>query len=70
MNPCLPKKIKALRKEIRRVLANKLTYPKTVISLIGKRKLKEDEIMKAGECIDECLHMVEARFLECLESLE
>ena len=59
-------RLKRLREEIRALLCNQLTYPKTILSLLGKRSFTEEEKLRAQRSIDQSLHLVDAKFDEFL----
>lgn len=63
-------RIRVLKKEIHESLANRLTYPKTIISISGEKELTEDEWEKARKYIDEAIAVVDVKLSEFLDELE
>jgi hypothetical protein len=52
--------LQSLRDRICLMLANRLTYPKSLLSIARERTLTKEEIQKASECFDECLEFAAA----------
>ena len=52
--------LKDLQERLRLALSNRLTYPRTLVSLARERVLTEEEVQKACECLEACVRIVEA----------
>ena len=63
-------KLKRLRGEVHRLLANHLTYPKTVLTLLQERRISEERLLRMQEVIDEVIHLVDFKFHELIQELE
>ena len=59
-----------LQKEVRNILRNRLTYPKTILGVCRERVLNEEQVSKAKTCIDECLQLIDSKFIELRDELE
>ena len=68
MNQVLIERVKKLRDNIRKILGNRLVYPKTVLNL--DRTLSETEKEKCAECIDSSIKLVDAKISEFLTEIE
>ena len=55
--------IQTLREKIGFLLSNRLTYPKTLLSIARERLLTESEIQKGYKCFEECVQFAEAEIL-------
>ena len=55
--------LQSLRDRICFMLSNRLTYPKTLLSIARDRPLTESEIQRASECFRECIELVEAEII-------
>ena len=56
-------RLEELHKKLRAALSNRLTYPKTVIEVAGKRLLTHEEIQKACSYLDACLSILDAEMI-------
>ena len=63
-------RIRILRRTVHDSLANRLTYPKSVVGLARHRHLKEEEIERMNELIDEAIHLVDCKFTDFLREFE
>ena len=61
---------KKLKKEIHEAIANRLTYPKSVVGIAKDRCLTSEEIEKIKTCVDESILIVDAKFCEFLDALD
>lgn len=68
MNQALIDRVQRLRDDIRKILGNRLVYPKTLLSL--DRKLSETEKEKCAECIDDSIKLVDGKLSEFLADIE
>lgn len=60
MRPQPDRPWEALGERLKSLIANRLTYPKTLLGLAKDRLLTEEEIQKAYACLETCLRLVEA----------
>jgi hypothetical protein len=60
----------ALRDSVGKMLKNRLTYPKTIITLLRDGKLGEDHVAKMVDGIHESIKVVDAKFIEFIEELK
>lgn len=58
-----------LKREIREAIANRLTYPKSVIGIAKDRCLTTEEIEKIKTCVDESILLIDAKFCEFFDEL-
>ena len=63
-------RLKKLRKDIRHILCNRLTYPKTLLGLLRSPGLSEDQFFQVQETVDEAIRLVDAKFAEFFLLLE
>lgn len=70
MDKKLMEKLKKLRREIHVAMNEKLTYPKSVADVLREKPLSENEVGKIKDCIEECITLVDAKFIEFLDGLE
>ena len=70
MNREIEKKLQTLRKEVRDLLCNRLTYPKSILELLQERSLTPTEIKKGVDYIDKCIELTDDKFAEFILTLK
>ena len=70
MGNLISQRLRQLKEEIRQLLCNQLTYPKTVLSLLRSRDLSEEHLLKMQTTLDETIQRVDSTFLEFIDQLE
>ena len=63
-------KLKILQLEIHSILANRLTYPKSILALLLDRPITEDELERSRTYIDQSIKQVDLKFIEFLSWME